>query len=292
MSSGGRIPEPRAPIAGSTQTPTATTTATAATRAHLEAAIDEGRITPVFQPIVDMRSGETTAFEVLARWNDPSDGEIDPAAFIARFEQNGLIDRLTVTLIDQACRAAQAWPGRFSLAFNLSAAQLARHGLADRLAEAIVATGFPASRIGFEVTEGSPTGDSSLVRENLSDLRDLGAEIGIDDFGTGYSNLARLEELPFHKLKIDARFVRDVHAQARRSRIVSSTISLGHSLGMVVVAEGVECPAEASALIRLGCDLGQGWFYGRGLPAAEIPRILATRSAVDEPVRPVVDTGS
>uniref|UniRef100_A0A9E7ZIL5 EAL domain-containing protein n=1 Tax=Bosea sp. NBC_00436 TaxID=2969620 RepID=A0A9E7ZIL5_9HYPH len=258
-----------------------------ALRKLLQVAIDEGHVWPAFQPIVDVHTGNVASFEILARWGDPRSGDISPSTFIPRLERNGLIDMLSDALIDRACRAAAAWPGQFGLAFNISPTQLTNADFPQRLADTVAATGFPLDRIELEVTEASLISDDDRAYQILRELNDRGVRIAIDDFGTGYSSLARLEAFPFDKLKIDARFVHGLDGDSSKRRIAASIIGLGQSLGMIVVAEGIETAAEEAILRDLGCDLGQGWLYGKPGQAAEAQPLLMKRGGINASVRPL-----
>lgn len=237
-------------------------------------AIDREEIRPAFQPLVDLRTREILGFEVLARWRDPREGDISPTVFIPLLERYGCLDRLLEALVVRACEDAASWPGSFSLAFNVSPSQLSDGAVPALLTRTVPSTGFPLSRIVIEVTEGLlPEGDpvpgDSAALEDLAALRALGITIALDDFGTEHSNLARLESFPFHELKLDARFVRGVDLDSRKRGIASAVVSLGLALGLSVVAEGVETPAEEEALRALGYAAGQGWLYGRPEPASD-----------------------
>jgi PAS domain S-box-containing protein len=232
----------------------------------LDAAIEHGHIWPAFQPIIDISSGALVGFEVLARWSDPSHGDISPAAFIPALEKHDIIDKLFNHLVKLACPVAADWPGRFFLAFNLSPKQLIRPNLPAEIAEVVGTTGFPCSRFQVEVTEGSLISDNDRAYANLRELDAMGIKVAIDDFGTGYSSLARLEAFPFRKLKIDRRFVSSLDRDTSKRRIAAAIIGLGHSLGITVVAEGVETDQEEAVLRDLGCNLGQGWLYGKPEP--------------------------
>ncbi|MFT4002899.1 MAG: EAL domain-containing protein [Rhizobium sp.] len=237
-------------------------------RDHLEAAIREGRIWPAFQPFVEIQTGKIVGFEILARWDDPERGAISPAEFIPILEETGLIDILFEELLTTACRNACRWPGQFTLAFNISPKQLTCDKLPSRVNAIVSPTGFPIERIEIEVTEGSLIIDDDQAYRTLEAFHGLGVRVAIDDLGTGYSSLARLEAFPFDKLKIDARFVRSIDKESGRRRIATAIIGLGQSLGITVVAEGVETPEEERALRDLGCNLGQGWLFGKGEAAA------------------------
>mgnify|MGYP001220204278 FL=1 len=232
-------------------------------------AIGRDEFWPAFQPQLDLRTGEITGFEVLARWGDPEGESTSPAVFIPLLEQQGCLDRLFENLLARACEEAASWPGSFSLAFNVSPLQLDRDDLPQLLAEILPVTGFPLHRVEIELTEGVMPPNDSRAHTKLRKLEALGVNVAIDDFGIEHSNLARLESFPFRKLKLDAHFVRDLDIDPRKREITAAVISLGHALGILVVAEGVETPAEARVLRALGCDLGQGWLYGRPEPARQ-----------------------
>ncbi|MDH4992338.1 EAL domain-containing protein [Aquamicrobium lusatiense] len=246
-------------------------------RELLDGGLEQGHIWPAFQPIVSIRTGAIAGFEVLARRGDPQAGDISPAIFIPRLEHHGLIGKLSDALIDKACRAAANWPGSFSLAFNISPLQLTSADFPRHLAELVSATSFPLTRVDLEVTEGSLISDDDLALTILRDIDGLGMRVSIDDFGTGHSSLARLEAFPFQKLKIDARFVHGLGDDAGKRRIAAAVIGLGQSLGMTVVAEGVESDEEAAILQELGCQQGQGWLYSKAVPAEQAKRLLETR---------------
>lgn len=256
-------------------------------RTSMERAIENGHIWPAFQPIVDLRTGAIAGFEVLARWTDPDVGEISPLVFIPHMEQEGLSDTIMSALIDRACRTAATWPGPFSIAFNISPPQLAKDSFPRWLTDTVEKTRFPLDRVELEVTEGSLISDVDQTYRIMRDVNDRGVRIGIDDFGTGYSNLARLESFPFHKLKIDARFVHGLEGEPSKRRIVAATIGLAHSLGIIVVAEGIETATEETILQKLGCDLGQGWLYGKGNQAEEAQGQLEMRGSADSAGRPL-----
>lgn len=243
----------------------------------LRNAINRGHVWPAFQPIIDIRGGAVAGFEILARWSDPEIGDLSPLEFIPLLEEHGLIDALTNTLLQQACGAAANWPGKFFLAFNLSPVQLVHNSLPERLALSAREAGFETKRLQVEVTEGALLPDKEAAFSTLHKLVERGISISIDDFGTGYSNFERLGVFPFKKLKIDARFVQKLDQDASKRRIVAALIGLGHSLGMSIVAEGIETPAEERILRELGCDLGQGWVYSKAVRAETAYAILIAR---------------
>jgi diguanylate cyclase (GGDEF)-like protein/PAS domain S-box-containing protein len=236
---------------------------------RLSDALRAGHIWPAFQPIVDMQREEIVGFEILARWTDPEFGEIGPTTFIPLLERHHLIDDLSKALVRSACSAAIDWPGNLYLAFNMSPDQLLSGDLPDWIATLAADIRYPLDRLQIEITEGSLLSDSEQAYTTLRRLDALGISVSIDDFGTGYSSLARLEAFPFRTLKIDARFVRGVDQDQAKRRIAAAIIGLGQSLGMTIVAEGVETRAEEAILRDLGCTIGQGWLYGRGTPARD-----------------------
>jgi PAS domain S-box-containing protein len=246
-------------------------------RTQIRAAIQQRHLQPAYQPIVDIRTGALAGFEVLSRWSDPLLGDIEPAEFIPKLESFNLIDEFLDDQLQAACAAAVRWPGQFFLAFNIAPAQLSRPDLAARIVTAIAPTGFALDRVTLEVTEGSLLSDAERAFINLRTLDARGVKIAIDDFGTGYSNLGRLETFPFQKLKIDRSFVSGLHAAPGKRRIAAAIIGLGQSLGITVVAEGVETAADELVLRRLGCEWGQGWLYGKAMPASAACEVAQRR---------------
>ena len=234
---------------------------------ELRQAIAYDALRPHFQPLVDMATGRLIGFEMLARWPHPTRGTIPPGEFIPIAEDAGLIGPMTEGLLRRACRAAAAWPSDIVVACNLSPLQLRDRGLPATVQSILDETGLPAHRLELEITESALVGDIDLARDLLGKLKALGVRLALDDFGTGYSSLRHLQLLPIDKLKIDAGFVRAMGGDTESRKIVAAVIGLSHSLGLVTVAEGVEDEATAALLRDLGCDIGQGWLYGR--PASE-----------------------
>lgn len=248
-------------------------------RARLEGdlrqAIERDDIVCFFQPLVDMRVGHVVGVEALARWHHAERGWVSPAEFIPLAEDLGLIGVLTERLLKRACQDALPWPAHVTVAFNVSPLQLRDDALPAQIRAILAETGFPACRLELEVTESALVQDLDLARSLLQDLRGSGIRLALDDFGTGYSSLKHLRSLPFDKLKIDASFVGGMVGDPESGKIVAAVVGLGHSLGLATVAEGVETVQVAELLRDLGCDLGQGWLYGRPVPAAELAALLA-----------------
>jgi len=241
--------------------------------AELQRALDNNEFFPAFQPIVELRTGQLTGFELLARWQHAS-----PDEFIPWIEAAGLSSRLTQTLLDQAFTSAPLVRSSLHLSCNLSPVQLQDPGIPALVDACAERAHFPLSRLTIEVTESALLKDLSAAHAIACELKQLGCSLALDDFGTGYSSLLHLQSLPFDKLKVDRSFVGSMTEVRESRKIVAAVIGLGQSLGLITVAEGVETPAQASMLLWLGCDLGQGWLYGRPAPAAEIPRLIATPS--------------
>lgn len=230
---------------------------------NLRHAIEGGHIWPALQPIVDIKSGALKGFEILARWDDPVLGEVKPLTFVPMFDEIGLINALSQSLLRRTCEAASAWNGAFTLAINVSPSQITIGTTADWIRNISAETNFPIDRIEVEVTENSLLTDNATTQDALRELVDAGISVSLDDYGTGYSNLSRLEAFPFRQIKIDAQFVSGLEQDARKRRIVSAVIGLSHSLGIPVVAEGVETETEHEVLREFGCEFAQGWLYGK-----------------------------
>lgn len=238
-------------------------------------ALKKDEIVPCFQPLAELRAGKLAGFEVLARWQHPVNGLILPANFISLAEENGLLGRLMQQVLRKALQVGVALPAPLVLAVNVSAAQLHDLTLPAQIRAAAEEAGYPLDRLTIEITETALVDNLEHAQTIARKLKDLGCRLALDDFGTGYSGLQHLQALPFDELKIDQSFVRSMtHARDSR-KIVAATVGLGLSLGMITVAEGVETEEQADMLLRLGCELGQGWLYGKALPAEALPAMLA-----------------
>jgi diguanylate cyclase (GGDEF)-like protein len=237
-----------------------------------------GRLELHYQPKVDCQSGTPVGAEALVRWRHPTLGMVMPLRFIPLAEQTGLIKPLTRWALDAALHQCQTWLARgwrLGVAVNLSAADVQDAGLPDFIAEVLERYAVPSELLTVEITESMLVEDPTRAFAVLSRLNEMGVRASLDDFGTGYSSLAYLKRLPVHELKIDRSFVTDLVRDARDQAIVSSTIGLGHSLGMQVVAEGIEDQATLDCLRSLGNDIAQGYFLSRPKPAAELDTWLA-----------------
>jgi diguanylate cyclase len=249
---------------------------------ELREAVFGRHLTVHFQPKVDSQTAAVNGVEALVRWQHPTRGLLFPDSFLQLAEDSGLMRELTTAVLEQSLDQVNAWraQGRtLSVAVNLSASSLVDLELPDRVQHLLQSRGLPASALELEITEDFLMGDRERAREILTHLRALGIRVAVDDFGTGYSSLAYLRELPIDELKLDRSFVSPMADDPRAAAIVESTIGLAHSLGMTLVAEGVEDAATAGHLAVSGCDESQGYFFSRPLPAAELERWLDTRTA-------------
>lgn len=245
---------------------------------YLSTGLAEKRIEPYFQPIVSLSDSRILGMEVLARWHDPALGEIKPTTFIRIAEQFGLLDRLSTYLMHSAFAAASAWPQQLFLSFNISPKQLHDPDLTALVSAAAAQHAFPLTCVHLEITESALIENLPKSAATLDKLIDMGCVIAIDDFGTGYSSLSWLSMLPFSTIKIDASFIAAMETHRPSRKIVAAVIGLAHSLGLAVVAEGVETVTQANVLRRMGCNLAQGFLFGRPRPAHEMPALLANHA--------------
>jgi diguanylate cyclase (GGDEF)-like protein len=216
-----------------------------------------------YQPLVALATGKIIGYEALARWHNGQLGHVPPSEFIKAAERSDLINRLSLALFRTALRDMQSWPSNTSLFFNLSARNINATGFALQLTAEIVRAGINPRRIEFEVTETAVMADFDQALQCLSALRGVGCRIALDDFGTGYSSLSHVHRLPLDNIKIDGRFIAGIEDNATVRSIVKSIIDLSHNLGLKCVAEGIETATQASLAAELGCDLAQGFHFGR-----------------------------
>ena len=245
---------------------------------ELGSAIREGGLVLHFQPTVMLGSGAVVGFEALVRWQHPRLGLLQPAAFLPFAELTEVIHPLTYWIVEDALKAQRLWDDagfHIGLAVNLSVRNLLDGNCTQRLEEIFARARVDPTRVEFELTETALMSDPETAIKALSRITATGAHLAIDDFGTGYSSLAHLERLPVQALKIDRSFVSDMLTKARSLAIVRSTVQLGRSLGLRVVAEGVEDGRTAEALGEMGCEFAQGFFFGSPVPAEEVGRRLA-----------------
>jgi diguanylate cyclase (GGDEF)-like protein len=255
---------------------------------ELHTALAEEQLMLHYQPKVDLGTNEIHDVEALVRWDHPTRGLLYPDSFLTLVEEAGLMPQMTEVVLQQALDQAVIWcrEGRpLTVAVNLSASSLVDTGLPDHVGALLAARNLPSSVLQLEITEEFLMADRDQAREILTRLRDQGIQLSVDDFGTGYSSLAYLRELPIDELKLDRSFVFPMADDARAAALVFSTIDLAHSLGLRMVAEGVENHAALVELIRHGCDLAQGYFISRPLPAAELDLWLEQHEATPNILR-------
>jgi diguanylate cyclase (GGDEF)-like protein len=252
------------------------------TTQELRTALSEGQLTLHYQPKVHLDTGQVSGVEALVRWDHPTRGLLYPDSFLDLVEEAGLMGRMTQLVLEQAMDQAMAWQRRgrpLTVAVNLSASSLVDTDLPEQVHRLLETRRLPPSALQLEITEEFLMADRDRARSILTRLRDNGVQIAVDDFGTGYSSLAYLRELPIDELKLDRSFVFPMADDARAAALVFSTIGLAHSLGLRMVAEGVENAAAMSELTRNGCDQAQGFHLCRPIPAAELDLWLDQRNA-------------
>ncbi len=244
--------------------------------AELERGIASKTIRLGYQPKIELATGRIIGAEALLRWNHPELGYIDPQELVQTAEEHRRIDDLSVYVIDLALKEAKpvlAKSPLFKLAVNLSAQTLANDMILYHVARLLDLHQFPSSNLILEVTETSPL-DEELVHEKIIALQKQGVSFSIDDFGTGHSSLEYLRTVPSSELKIDRRFVMMMETSQESAALVKGTIDMAHSLGKVVVAEGVEDHQSAERLREMGCDIAQGFFYSPAVPICEVLKMI------------------
>jgi PAS domain S-box-containing protein len=247
---------------------------------QVRAGLRNDEFVPFFQPVVSLLTGEVAGVEVLARWQHGSLGIVPPGAFIATVEQEDLIGELTAMLMGKAFTAARMLPDPQWLAVNVSPHLLRDLALPKRICEAAEATAFPLNRVVIEITESALVEHLEHAQTISRELKAQGCRLALDDFGTGYSSLLHLQSLPFDELKVDRSFVGSMTERRESRKIVSAVVGLGQSLGMATIAEGVETEEQAEMLLLLGCEMGQGWLFGKPVPAEQLSNVTIARAPV------------
>jgi diguanylate cyclase (GGDEF)-like protein/PAS domain S-box-containing protein len=218
-----------------------------------------------FQPLINAKTQKLVGFEALIRWNHPTRGFVPPNIFIPVAEESGLMAVIGEWVIDEACKAAASWPEPITVALNISPKQIVLPNLPNVVSEALARHRITGNRIELEVTEGVFLGDNGATLDVLKRLRALGVGIALDDFGTGYSSIGYLNKAVFHKLKIDGSFVREAGTRPENVAIIQSIVQLAKSFRMSITAEGVETAEDFQRMRDLGCDIIQGYLFGRPL---------------------------
>ena len=245
------------------------------TESDLRQALERGELRVVYQPLVLVNDSTLAGAEALIRWDHPTRGPISPAEFIPIAEETGLIESIGAFVLEEACREAvrcQHATGRseFKMSVNLSARQLARSDFVSLVTRALDQAGLDPSQLCVEITETAVMEDSDSIVGGLRALRGLGVHVAIDDFGTAYSSLSYLTRFPVDALKVDRSFVDGLGKDEQASVIVAAIVGLSHALGLSATAEGVETVEQLDALRDLGCDVAQGYYFGRPGPAENL----------------------
>jgi predicted signal transduction protein with EAL and GGDEF domain len=251
---------------------------------ELRQAIETGALEVHYQPQLDLASGDITGVEALVRWNRPGKGWEQPDEFVSVAERTGLIGALTRYVLDTALAELATWRAAgwsLRMSVNLSARSLLQRDLIDEVAGSLRRAGVPADALCLELTETSVMGDPRRTTDALQRLHDLGITIAVDDFGTGHSSLSYLRRLPVGEIKIDKSFVLALASSESDAAIVRSIVELAHNLGLPVVAEGIEDAATERILRHIGCDLAQGYYFARPMPAEQLGRFLDDRAALE-----------
>jgi diguanylate cyclase (GGDEF)-like protein len=246
----------------------------AALKADLRQAVLTGQIVPYYQPLVDLRSRQVSGFEVLARWPHPTRGLLSPDKFIPLSEDLGLLSTITLSLLKTATRDTKSWAADCRISINISPEQAHEPDLLRLITDVILAAGVAPSRIEIEITEDAMIADLNTVRTFIGGLKSVGMTVALDDFGSGYSSLSHLHDLPFDKVKIDKSFILKLASDPSVIDYIGAIIGLGKSLHLEVTAEGIETPGVLEKLADLGCSFGQGYLFGKPVPAAEVPAEL------------------
>lgn len=251
--------------------------------ADLRRALKHDELHLYYQPVIDLISGQIVSMEALLRWQHPQRGLISPITFVPIAEESGLIEQVGEWVIQTACRQIRQWTDAgiqpLRTAINVSAIQIDRGQLQEVVTLALAESRIPPALLELEITESALMSSPERAQSRLSELAALGVKLSLDDFGTGYSSLSYLQRLGVHKLKIDMSFIRDMTLNMNNVAIVKSILALGHSLGLEVIAEGVEDAGQARYLRALQCDQIQGFLISRPMPVEEVPAFIASFTA-------------
>jgi EAL domain-containing protein (putative c-di-GMP-specific phosphodiesterase class I) len=244
----------------------------------LRKAVERRELMLHYQPQVDAQTGRIIGFEALLRWPHEYQGMVMPGRFVPIAEDAGLIAPIGEWVLEEACRQARIWADAglpsVPVAVNVSAMQFKRHDLPGIVARVLRETRLPPSLLEVELTESAVMHDADDAVRQLAEIKALGVRVSIDDFGTGYSSLSRLRRTPVDKLKIDRSFVAELVDDPNDAAIARAIISLGHSLGLKVVSEGVETQEQLDYLRAEGCDGVQGYFFSKAVPPEQAARLL------------------
>jgi EAL domain-containing protein (putative c-di-GMP-specific phosphodiesterase class I) len=227
---------------------------------------------------MELATGRICGVESLLRWNDPELGQVPPDKFIPIAEEFGLIVPISEWIIHEACRQARQWRERYpepiTVSINISAIHFNGYNLESVIAEALQVAGLDPQYLDIELTETSILDDPDQAIKTLNGFKKMGLHVSLDDFGTGYSSLSYLMKLPLDKLKIDQSFIRCMGQNASGTAIVSAIIAMAHSLGLSVIAEGVEEESHVNLLREMRCDILQGYYIAKPMPLHRIENLL------------------
>jgi diguanylate cyclase (GGDEF)-like protein/PAS domain S-box-containing protein len=240
----------------------------------LREAMDAGQLELDYQPLVNLQNQTISGFEALLRWRHPERGRISAAEIIPIAEETGLIVPIGAWVLHQACSEAMRWPDHIKVAVNLSAVQFGDNTLPHTVADALRASGLPASRLEIEITESLFMSNCDTTLAILGELRALGVRIALDDFGTGYSSLAYLQQFPFDKIKIDRSFVAHICTCRIAVSILEAIVALAGKLNMITTVEGIETEEQARIALDLGCTEMQGFLFSPPQPAGDLARFF------------------
>lgn len=245
----------------------------------LRRAVTDGSLRLVYQPQIDIHNGDVIGVEALIRWHQPDGSVISPKDFIPLAEEHGLIVAISHWVLNTACQQLALWQAQglaLTMAVNISAMHFQQGSLVNDIRQCLAASGIAPEFLELEVTESCLMTDSETAAGILRELKELGVKLAMDDFGTGYSSLSYLRLFPLDKLKIDQSFVREITHRDSDAMIVRAIIALGHAMGLKIIAEGIETAEQNEYLKALTCDLGQGFYFGRPVDAADLPALLVT----------------
>ena len=258
-------------------------------RAELQHAVEEEEFVVHYQPVMNIGDGSISGVEALVRWNHPQRGLLQPSEFLGEAEESGHVVPIDRWVLREACRQVRAWQTRIpgaehlSVHVNLSARDLQHEGLALEIGEAVRGSGLAPTDVILEITETTLVDDADAVATELGKLKELHVVLALDDFGTGFSSLSHLYEFPIDIIKIDRSFVGALGIDTRSPDLVKALVELGHTLGLTIVAEGVEQAAQLEYLRSIGCERAQGYYFAKPLDAEDLETFL--RAAPHAPGR-------
>jgi EAL domain-containing protein (putative c-di-GMP-specific phosphodiesterase class I) len=243
--------------------------------------LERNELYVVYQPLVDLNTGDIAGAEALLRWTHPERGNVTPGRFIPIAEESGLIVPIGAWVLEQACRQAAEWRSQlgeaswFKISVNISGKQFQRPDAEEQILRTLAQTGLPAANLELEITETVMLKSLTEAGRKANKLRRAGIRLALDDFGTGYSSMASLIELPVDTIKIDRTFIHRMSTMEQVKATVAAIIALAKAYGMEVVAEGIESETDVSTLQGYGCNFGQGFYFAKPLSAEQMTELLS-----------------